>query len=366
MDPDVPRHTSGWRASHERGRACGPATRGATGIVVAALIGFLPAVAAAGDIPLPRPKPDREAGAQASLAAISKFVEGTGGGEGFPESGIFESPVARYAPPASFGTGRPGDAEVQLYLVAKLTADGRPLDSGVHWRVFGELPDKGGKLPLLYSDSGGDTEVRLKPGRYLAHASFGAASASQVVTLGARPSSETLVLDAGGVRLDAVLGEDEAPLAGALEFEILTPDNTTEGGMRLVAEAKPGKIVPLPAGPYKVVSRYGRLNAVRSADLVVEPGKLTNLTLRHGAAGVTLKLVAEGGGEALADTTWTVAEKGEDGTSEGTIFQGVGAFPSIILAEGDYLVEAKHRGATYRREFTVEAGLDRDIEVLAE
>lgn len=321
-------------------------------------------------MPIPRPKPAggaaaAQAGPQSSLAAIAKFVEGAGGGEGFPESGVFSSPLARYAPPASFETGTPSDVEVQLYLVAKLTGDGPPLDRGVDWRVFGEIPNKDGRLPLLHSRSGGDVEVRLKPGRYVVHAGFGMAGTSRVVTLGRAPATETVVLDAGGVRLDAVLGTDQRPLAEALQFEILARDEAAEGGLRLVTKAAPGKIVPLPAGPYKVVSRYGRLNAVRSADLVVEPGKLTNLTLRHGAAGVTLKLVAEEGGEALASTTWSVAEKGEDGATRGTIFQGVGAFPSVILDEGDYVVEAQHRGTTYRREFTVEPGRDRDIEVMA-
>jgi hypothetical protein len=42
----------------------------------------------------------------------------------------------------------------------------------------------------------------------------------------------------------------------------------------------------------------------------------------------------------------------------------VSAFPSVILAAGDYTAVARHAGATYTLAFTVEAGIDRDVEVL--
>ena len=42
----------------------------------------------------------------------------------------------------------------------------------------------------------------------------------------------------------------------------------------------------------------------------------------------------------------------------------VGAFPSVVLAAGDYTAIAKHNSALYERSFTVEPGLNRDIEVL--
>jgi hypothetical protein len=35
------------------------------------------------------------------------------------------------------------------------------------------------------------------------------------------------------------------------------------------------------------------------------------------------------------------------------------------LAEGDYVVIARNEGKVYNREFKVESGVDRDVEVLA-
>lgn len=51
---------------------------------------------------------------------------------------------------------------------------------------------------------------------------------------------------------------------------------------------------------YHVVSAYGSVNATVRSDIRVEAGKLTEATVEHKAAQVTMKLVREKGGEALA------------------------------------------------------------------
>ena len=48
------------------------------------------------------------------------------------------------------------------------------------------------------------------------------------------------------------------------------------------------------------------------------------------------------------------------------IREAIGAFPSVTLAEGEYVVIARHDGQVHTREFKVESGLDRDIEVVAQ
>ena len=44
----------------------------------------------------------------------------------------------------------------------------------------------------------------------------------------------------------------------------------------------------------------------------------------------------------------------------------MGAFPSLVLAEGEYAVIARHDGKTYQSTFEVQSGNDRDVEVLAQ
>ena len=62
----------------------------------------------------------------------------------------------------------------------------------------------------------------------------------------------------------------------------------------------------VPEGNYHIVSNYGDTNAVVRSDIRVQAGKLTDATVNHRAALITLKLVNERGGEALANTGWSV------------------------------------------------------------
>jgi hypothetical protein len=98
---------------------------------------------------------------------------------------------------------------------------------------------------------------------------------------------------------------------------------------------------------------------VRS-DIRVQAGKLTDITVTHRAAVITLKLVTEKGGEALANTAWSVLTPGGD-----VIKESIGAFPHVVLAEGEYRCIARNDGRVYERDFKVINGVDGDIEVLA-
>jgi hypothetical protein len=81
--------------------------------------------------------------------------------------------------------------------------------------------------------------------------------------------------------------------------------------------------------------------------------------MRHSAAEVTLKLVSAEGGEAMANTSWVVTTQ-----DAAKVHESIGAFPNLILAAGSYTAVATHQGDIYSRDFTVEAGVNRDIEVL--
>ena len=44
----------------------------------------------------------------------------------------------------------------------------------------------------------------------------------------------------------------------------------------------------------------------------------------------------------------------------------VGAYPSLVLAEGAYVVIARHDAKIYQSTFQVQTGIDRDVEVVAQ
>ncbi|MGH6925599.1 MAG: hypothetical protein ACRED5_17870 [Propylenella sp.] len=248
-----------------------------------------------------------------------------------------------------------------LVLEARLTEGGAALKSGVIWRVFAAQPAQNGELPLVIeTPPGGTAGVRLAPGDYLVHAAFGRAGATKRVTVGDDDQMESLVLNAGGLILDSVVGEDKPVPPDRLTFEIMQQDG--DGDLvTVVPQASAGRLIRLSAGTYHVVSRYGEANAVVRADIEVEAGKLTEAVMRHTGAEVTLKLVSEEGGEALANTSWTVTT--QDGI---TVHESIGAFPSIILAAGNYTAIARHQKQIYSRDFIVSAGDERDVEVRLE
>jgi len=70
--------------------------------------------------------------------------------------------------------------------------------------------------------------------------------------------------------------------------------------------------VVVPEGNYHIVSNYGDTNAVVRSDIRVRTGKLTDVTVGHRAALITLKLVGERGGEAIANTNWSIITPGGD------------------------------------------------------
>ncbi len=268
--------------------------------------------------------------------------------------------ISGYAPPKS---DKPltRAIEGQVRLSARLTEDTPEISRGLVWRVFKPVAGKDGKLPLVASAQGGTSVFTLEPGSYLVHASFGRAGATKRITIGRDARSEKLVLDAGGLKLDAVLAGGVRIPPEKLSFSIYDAQADVNGDRALIVpDVKPRTVVRLNSGTYHVVSTYGSANAIIRSDIRVEAGKLTEATVEHRAAELTLKLVRDQGGEAIADTSWSILTSSGD-----PIRESVGAFASMVLAEGDYTVVAKNRDRIYQRDFTVEGGQNQDVEVLA-
>lgn len=246
-----------------------------------------------------------------------------------------------------------------LVFEAKLTNDGETIPSGLVWRLFSPMANIEGKLPLVASARGGTATFEVPRGSYLLHVGFGRAGVTKRVDFSGEQTREVVVLEAGGLRLNAVAAGDVPIPPESLTFDVFS-DAAEERDRQLIADdVGPKTLIELNAGTYHVVSNFGSVNAVVRADVTVEAGKVTDVTLQHRAAQLTMKLVREKGGEAIADTAWTISS-----TSGDLVRESVGAFPSMVLAEGDYTVVAKNRDRLYQRDFAVEAGVNTDVEVL--
>ena len=245
-----------------------------------------------------------------------------------------------------------------LFMTAQFATENKPIRSGLIWRVFTENADPNSDRPLQTSTDAAPA-FRLDPGTYVVHVAYGMAATVRRVTITRGNITERVSLAVGGLKLAGAIGQTPIP-APRVSFNVYAPlPNNSEG--RLVAgNVKAGDILRLPEGAYHLVSTYGDTNAVQRADIKVESGKLTEATMNHRAATVTLKLVTAPGGEALAGTAFSVLTPGGD-----VIRELIGAYPNMILAEGEYVAIARHQGKVYQRPFKVDSGIDRDIEVLA-
>jgi len=282
----------------------------------------------------------------------SAWSQGAGSVEAAAEGGLL--PVARSI----------------VHLSAKLAAgDTQPVHSGVQWRILEEAAGSDGTHRLVAQSSEATPALTLPDGTFVVHAGFGLAGSMKRISVAGKGLTERLVLNAGALRMSGLLGDAPIPPA-RLQISVYVPEPGNSEAKLVVANAKCGDTIGLPEGAYHVVSTLldasgngtaSQTNSVVSTELRVQAGKITDATLRHRAAATTLKLVSGPGGEALANTAFTILTPGGD-----VIREMIGAFPSLVLAEGQYVAIARHHGKTYQANFEVVSGPDRDVEVRAD
>ncbi len=264
--------------------------------------------------------------------------------------------------PASSLAQQPSEPTKQVTLEARLVAQDPAIEKGLEWRVFKTKVDEKGELPLLATASGGTKTFSMSAGEYFIHVSYGFASAVRKVEITQPETRQIFILNAGGLQLEAVTPPDGPIATSLLRFDVYSSQVDERGIRRLIArDVRPMQIVPFAQGTYHVVSRYGKYNAETRADLRVQAGKLTQVTMQHYAAKISFRLVRETGGGAIADTSWSIlAENGD------VIKESNSTFPTMVLSEGNYSAIARNAEKTYTQDFTVESGANRDVEVLAE
>ncbi|HVX37751.1 MAG TPA: hypothetical protein VHC71_16185 [Hyphomicrobium sp.] len=255
---------------------------------------------------------------------------------------------------------RGGKADLpSVRLVALLTGDGQQIDEGLVWRVF-QTAGPTGKAKLVLESHEATPLVKLQPGDYTVNAAFGRANLTRKIAVKRDgPPYEAFVLNAGGLRLAAMIGGKPAP-PGAVTYSIYADDHDQfDNRSMVISGAKPNLIIRLNSGIYRIVSQYGDANAKIEADVTVEAGKLTETTVTHTGGKATFKLVTRSGGEAMPDTRWTIQ------TDDGEIVkESVGALPTHVLAPGKYVAIASSGGRLYKSRFEIADGDIKSVEVL--
>ena len=272
---------------------------------------------------------------------------------------LLQSPAANvgaHAAPSAPAALAVPPGQGALAVSARFGRDLPAITGGLHWRVY----RTDGVPRLVKEDRGPAPTFILPPGAYVVSAGFGLANVTKALQVRAETMKDVFEIPAGGLRIEGRVGDARIP-QGQISFDLYKGSQFEPGDKRAIATAiMTGDIVLLPEGAYHIVSNYGDANATVRSDIRVEIGKLTDATINHRAAIITLKLATERGGEARANTQWSVLTPGGD-----VIKESIGAFPRVILAEGDYRAIARNDNKTYEGEFRVVNGVDREVEIIA-
>lgn len=269
-------------------------------------------------------------------------------------------PSIATTPPVVPPPGASTAGQAVLSLTARYGKDLPVINSGLVWRVFADKPDENGTFKLIREERGATPNIVLPPGNYVVHVALGLVSAVRAVNLKSETDREAFVLPAGGLRIEGRVGSSKIP-PNQISFAIYK-GSQFDGAERsaMLPNVPAGDVALLPEGTYYIISNYGDANSVVRSDIRVQAGKLTDVTVTHRAAVITLKLVSEKGGEALANTAWSVITPGGD-----VIKESIGAFPRVVLSEGEYRAIAKNEGKVFERPFNVVNGVDGEVEVVA-
>src|SRR5262245_4955798 len=321
-------------------------------------MGVLPAIVIAVALAALVPAP-----ARAQFQGGTGFAPATGPASAPPLPPIPGAAMTVRPPPAGSAmqiAPAPATPQVSLAVSARLGRDfPQPIATGLIWRVYPAKPDPSKPFKPIKEERTAAPVFQLPPDDYVVHVSFGLASAAKQVSLRA-DAREVFDLPAGGIRLEGRVGDARIP-SGQITFDVYPGSQFDVGDRKPLAEGvMTGDVIVVPEGTYNIVSNYGDSNAQVRSDIRVQVGKLTDAIVNHHAAVMVLKLVNERGGEALANTEWSVLTPGGD-----VVKESIGAFPKVILAEGEYRAIARNEGRTYERAFRVTTGIDGEIEVMA-
>src|SRR5216684_326719 len=212
--------------------------------------------------------------------------------------------IAALPPAAPQGAAPPGQAV--LSLTARYGKDLPAINAGLVWRVFTDRPDENGTFKLIREERGATPNIVLPPGGYVVHVTFGLVSAVRPVTLKSETDREAFLLPAGGLRIEGRVGTSKIP-QNQISFAIYKGSQFEVGERApLVPSVAAGDVALLPEGTYYIISNYG--DAIK---------------------------------------------------------ESIGAFPRVVLSEGEYRAIAKNEGKVFERPFNVVNGVDGEVEVIA-
>lgn len=229
-----------------------------------------------------------------------------------------------------------------LELTARLTADGLPLQQNVSWNI------RETRGTTVYASEAGTADVSLTPGDYVVNASYGATQVERLVSLPAATRlTINFVLDAGGLKVEPMVGKIDVPPV-ASRVRVFSMD-----GRKLMAvSVRPGEIIRLPEGSYRVESQVSTGNVKAVTDVRVTAGRVSTVKIAHKAGLARLAFV----GAPSATVRWEV----EDQSGRAIATRG-GINANVTLLPGTYTARAQVGSELLTATFNIAQGEVRDI-----
>jgi hypothetical protein len=231
-----------------------------------------------------------------------------------------------------------------IELSARLEETGGIIQVPVHWLLRNELGE------TVVDRNEPVAAATLAPGQYQAEVRYGAVRVSRAVTL---PEASfvrlNFILDAGGVRvLPRLKGLASSTLPSVSRIFAL---DGPHAGKLVATSATAGEVLRVPAGTYRVESRFINGNAEASTEVRVKAGMMSAVEFDHiaGIAQLSAPVTAE-------DAIWTVKD------SRGIeVVASEGEVAAVALRPGNYVAAVIAVGKTYSKSFSIGAGERREI-----
>ncbi len=181
---------------------------------------------------------------------------------------------------------------------------------------------------------------------------------SETVQIVAQADPEIVNQGPQGVRVRAKLCETCDIVEDHMFWWVNETEQDLEGNRKEVTySGSATEIFELPARDYQIVARYGGV-AFTTTEVMVKPGKLTDLVVNLNAGHFRVNAALTVGGDILKDTMfyWIYETKTDlEGNRKEVTYSG-SATEIFRLPAGDYLVRARHGTAFAEETITVKAG----------
>jgi hypothetical protein len=283
--------------------------------------------------------------AEASLRSIlmALFILACPQAEAAPQQ---PTTAAAPQPPSEFSTTLPASTtfalvqpgQEKIELSARFTEKSRNYADSLDWKI--KTPDG----ETLFEGSAPIVSVKLKPGAYEVIGHYGNVVIDEGLSL---PSGTQLsvnfVLNAGALRVLPRLPQGLAA-TDSVNTKVYALNGDTAG--RLVAsDVRPGAMLKLAAGTYRIETRLPSGNVAAVTDITVKAGLLRAIDIAHHAGLAKLSL------DRKQQAQWLVMESG------GAVLPlPAGPEASALLKPGHYVAEARSGGKVMQKSFTITEG----------